>query len=255
MKPTEEPYAKASTRYRTVSAHGRSGRVQTLYRLAGARWYDSFRALWEWFTSRAAEAELDRLVLETASEGCRVLDVGCGTGYNLGRLHRLGVPFESYRGVDLTDSMLGIARLHYAHEARAAFVESDLLDLRGAPERYDLVLCTWVLSHLENPRDALDIAYGLLAPLGSALILTLTRPRWYVSWWFTPLVHLFQAHYVDAIELRELPASTVIRTWTAGMVTLIHLKQPDSQSLESSEQYAQRRIARSAYGGSRGSTT
>lgn len=249
MIPIEQHDAKNAASGRTLPAHGRAEHVQTLYGLAGARWYDPFRALWERRTSRVAETELDRLVRETAAEGCRVLDIGCGTGHNLGRLHRLGVPFESYRGVDLTSSMLAIARQRYAGEARATFVESDLHSLSGSAERFNLVLCTWVLSHLEHPRDALDIAYELLAPSGTALFLTLTRPRWYVSWWFTPFVRLFQARYVEAAAFQDLPASTVIRTWTAGMVTLVHLQQPDSQSAESGEQTARTRIARSACGG------
>jgi SAM-dependent methyltransferase len=76
-------------------------RIRHLYSLFDARWYDPFRALWERLTSRAAEDELDRLVRESAAEGFRVLDIGCGTGHNLGRLRRLGVHFESYRGIDL----------------------------------------------------------------------------------------------------------------------------------------------------------
>lgn len=207
------------------TAHSRSGRVQSLYRLAGARWYDPFRTLWARLTSRAAEEELDRLVRESVKVGCRVLDVGCGTGHNLGRLLRLGVPFGSYRGVDLTDSMLAIARRRYAGESRATFVISDLRDLSDTPERFDLIFCTWVLSHLEDPRGALEIACRLLAPSGQALLLTLTRPRWYVSWWFTPFVRIFQARYVDPAAFEGLPASTTIHTWTAGMVTLVQLRR------------------------------
>lgn len=208
-------------------------RVRRLYSLLDARWYDPFRALWEPLTSRAAEAEIDRIVRESAGEGCRVLDIGCGTGYNLGRLRRLGVPFESYQGIDLTDSMLAIARERYAGEARARFVESDLRALSGAPERFDLILCTWVLSYVERPRDALEIACQLLAPSGRALFLTLTRPRWYVAWWFTPFVYLFQSRYVDPAAWRDLPVATRIQRWAADMVTLIQLRQASRQSVES----------------------
>ena len=238
MTPIEEPDAKAPAPGGTFTAHGRAERVQTLYRLAGARWYDPFRVLWERLTSRAAEAELDRLVREHAAEGCRVLDIGCGTGHNLGRLHRLGVPFESYRGVDLTSSMLAIARQRYADETRATFVESDLHDLSGAPERFDLILCTWVLSHLERPHDAFEIAHRLLAPGGHALFLTLTHPRWYVSWWFTPLVRLFQARYVEAAALQSLPGLATIQTWTAGLVTLVHLQEAGAASSGSAKESA-----------------
>jgi SAM-dependent methyltransferase len=102
-----------------------------------------------------------------------VLDIGCGTGHNLGRLRRLGVPFESYRGVDLTNSMLAIARQRYA----------------------------------------------------------------------------------DATALRDLPALTTIHPWTAGLVKLVHLRRPDSQSVESGEQTPETEGARSAGAGGGGQTT
>jgi 2-polyprenyl-3-methyl-5-hydroxy-6-metoxy-1,4-benzoquinol methylase len=232
MVPKQEPDADAPTSGGTCTARGRPEGVRTLYRLAGARWYDPFRTLWQRLTSRAAEAEIDRLVRESAVEGSRVLDIGCGTGYNLDRLRRLGVPFESYRGVDLTDSMLAIARRRHADEARATFVESDLRDLSGTRERFDLILCTWVLSHLEHPREALEIACQLLAPSGRAFFLTLTRPRWYVAWWFTPLVRLFQARYVDPAAWRNLQVPTVTQKWAADMVTLIQLGEGRARSVE-----------------------
>lgn len=203
----------------------RRSRVQSLYQIGGARWYDPFRLLWTRLTSRAAEAEFDRLLSESATEGCRVLDLGCGTGHNLGRLQRLGVPFESYRGVDLTEAMLDIAEEHYREEPRATFTRSDLHDLAQAADRFELVLCTWVASHLEQPRDVFEIAHRLLVPGGHALFLTLTQPHWYLAWWFTPFVRLFQARYVPPEMLRNLPGLEMRRTWTAGLTTLVHLKK------------------------------
>jgi len=201
--------------------------VQRLYRLGSARWYDPFRAVWTALTSRAAEIELDRRIREHAVDGCEVLDIGCGTGHNLGRLRRLNVAFGSYRGVDLTEAMLHVARQHYGEEPRVRFERADLHELRNDPERFDLVLCTWVASHLERPRDVFEIAYDLLAPEGHALLLMLTRPRWYVSSWFSPFARLFQARYVESKALRDLAGLEARRTWSAGMTTLIHLAKAD----------------------------
>jgi SAM-dependent methyltransferase len=203
----------------------RPRRVRSLYRLGGARWYDFFRALWTRVTSQAAEAALDRLVRTTAGACCRVLDIGCGTGYNLARLRRLGISFGSYLGVDLTDAMLAIARERYADEPRATFTEADLHTLAGTPERFDVILCTWVASHLERPREVFDLAYNLLAPDGYAFFLTFTRPKWYVAWWFTPFARLFQTHYVEQMALYHLPGLKARETWTAGITTLVHLER------------------------------
>lgn len=204
-------------------AEGRARRVRALYGIGEARWYDGFRAAWTTFTSRPAEAALDRLIVEAARPGCRVVDVGCGTGYNLARLRRLDVPFGTYRGVDLSPAMLAIAKAHHAGDARAEFVEGDLHALRTMQDRFDLVLCTWVASHLERPRDVLEVAYHLLAPGGHAMLLLMSRPRWYIRWWLAPLVHLFQARWVDPGVLENLPGLASTASLRAGLVTAVHL--------------------------------
>jgi len=205
--------------------HEHSPNVRQLYQLGAARWYDPFRVLWTQLTSRAAEAEFDRLLREVATEGCRLVDLGCGTGYNLGRLLRLAIPFGSYRGIDLTEAMLDIARARHRGEPRATFERADLYDLAKTADRFDLVLCTWVASHLEQPRDVFEIAHRVLVPGGHALFLTLTRPHWHIAWWLTPFVRLFQARYVPPEMLRDLPGLEMRRTWTAGLITLVHLKR------------------------------
>jgi len=218
----------------TPQSNERRG-VERLYQFGSARWYETFRAIWTRLTSRAAEAELDQILRENAVDGCHVLDIGCGTGHNLGRLLRLEIPFSSYRGVDLTDAMLNIAREHFRAEARARFEQADLYRLAGSVERYDLILCTWVASHLEQPRDVFEIAYGLLAPEGRALFLTLTRPRWYILWWFSPFVRLFQARYLRAEVLHDLPGLVAQSSWTARLTTLVHLRKPRESEMKGLE--------------------
>ncbi len=199
--------------------------MRRVYRFGSARWYDTFRTIWTWVTSRTAEAKLDQWLREAAIDGCRVLDIGCGTGFNVGRLRRLGVPFGSYLGVDLTDAMLAVAREHYAGEPRASFLEANLAMLPGTPERFDLVLCTWVASHLDHPREAFEIGFEVLAPSGQAFFITMTQPRWYVSWWVAPFAHLFQARFVDPDSLADLPGLQRIETSAAGLVTIVRLQK------------------------------
>ncbi len=208
-----------------TSTDRRSPSVRQVYRFGNARWYDAFRTIWTWATSRTAEAKLDQCLREAASDGCRVLDIGCGTGFNVGRLQRLGIPFGSYLGVDLTDAMLTIAREHYAGEPRASFLEADLATLPGTSERFDVVLCTWVASHLDHPREAFEIGFEVLAPSGQAFFLTMTQPKWYVSWWFAPFAYLFQARFVDPDSLADLPGLKRLETGAAGLVTSVCLQK------------------------------
>jgi SAM-dependent methyltransferase len=212
----QQPMPLAATR-------PRARRVRALYGIAGARWYDPFRAAWTALTSRPAEAVLDRLIVEVARPDSRVLDIGCGTGYNLARLRQLAVPFGTYLGVDLSPAMLAIAREEHAGEPRSRFVEGDLHALATMEQRFDLVVCTWVASHLERPRDVFELAYQLLAPGGHAVFLLMTPPPWYVRWWFAPLVRLFQTRWVDPEVLRDLPGLAWAQHFRGGLVTAVHL--------------------------------
>jgi len=206
--------------------------VRRLYQFGGARWYDAFRTVWTRVTSPAAEATLDQWLREAARDECRVLDIGCGTGFNLGRLQRLGVPFRSYLGVDLTDAMLAIARTRYADERRAIFVEANLSDLAGTPERFDVILCTWVASHLDHPREVFDLAYDLLAPSGHAFLLVMTQPRWHIFWWLAPLARLFQARFVDLEPLGDLRGLKRMETSAAGLATVFSLLKGTASSTD-----------------------
>jgi hypothetical protein len=54
--------------------------VQKLYRVAGGRWWDVFRAQWELVWARNAVRDLDSLLRRYVAPEARILDVVCGTG-------------------------------------------------------------------------------------------------------------------------------------------------------------------------------
>jgi len=217
-------YSPTDTEETASAVDAQVRRVGKLYRIGDARWYDTFRAIWKEVAAQAAEAAFDRLVMETGQGKRYVLDIGCGTGYNLGRLQRLDVPFSAYYGIDPTDAMLTTARKRYAHEERATFEDADFRVLAETPQRFDLILCTWVASHLDHPRELFELAQRLLTPSGDALFLFMSRPRWYVYWWFAPLAHLFRARCVYPTAWRDLPGTKTVLSHTAGLATIIHLQ-------------------------------
>jgi SAM-dependent methyltransferase len=214
----------------TPATAEQSRRVRRLYRLGAARWYDASRILWTRLTARQAEAAFDSLATQVARPDCRVLDIGCGTGFNLGRLQRLGIGFGSYHGIDVTDAMLAIARERYAGERRATFEEADLHVMEASPARYDLILSTWVASHLERPEELFAIAHRLLEPSGHALLLVFTRPRWFLGW-FAPLAeHLFEARAVDPATLGGSTGLRAMERYSGGLVTFAHLEKDAPQA-------------------------
>lgn len=201
----------------------RSRQVRALYAIGSARWYGPFRRAWTSLTSRRAEKRFDHLTEAAVAGGGRVLDVGCGTGYNLGRLRRLELPFSSYTGIDLTPAMLAIAQSEFANESRAEFAEMDLHDLATTEQRFDVVLCTWVVSHLADPKTAFKLAHEVLEMGGNALFLVMTEPRWGVRWWFAPLARIFRAQVVSPTVFDDLPGRVRLTRFAFGLVTLVEL--------------------------------
>jgi SAM-dependent methyltransferase len=83
------------------------------------------------------------------SYGGTVLDVGCGMGH----LHRrLGIASERYTGVDINRLFLDAGRRSFPG---LRLVQGEAACLPFADNRFDCVLCSDVLIHLEDMRPAL----------------------------------------------------------------------------------------------------
>lgn len=79
-----------------------------------------------------------------------VLDVGCGEGFTLARLQKEKIG-KSFEGIDNLDESIEIAkRLHPALNIK----KGDIYKLPFKSNSFDLVVCTEVLEHLDNPKKA-----------------------------------------------------------------------------------------------------
>ena len=76
------------------------------------------------------------LVCPPLLKGCRVLDLGCGSGRDVYALAQLVGATGSVVGVDMTDEQLAVARAHQAHHAQA-FGYGNVQFLHGYIERLD----------------------------------------------------------------------------------------------------------------------
>ncbi|MES2295493.1 MAG: methyltransferase domain-containing protein [Pseudomonadota bacterium] len=76
------------------------------------------------------------LVCPPLLEGCRVLDLGCGSGRDVYALAQLVGPRGEVVGVDMTDEQLAVARKHRAFHS-AAFGYDNVRFLHGYIERLD----------------------------------------------------------------------------------------------------------------------
>jgi S-adenosylmethionine-diacylgycerolhomoserine-N-methlytransferase len=126
------------------SATPRPSGIEGYYRLH-ARIYDATR--WSFLFGR------DAIIARAAAlqpRPKRILEIGCGTGRNLAKLARR-YPDAQLTGVDLSDSMLAIARRKTAvFGSRVTLLPRAYGPALATTGGYDLVLCSYALT-MFNP--------------------------------------------------------------------------------------------------------
>lgn len=113
------------------------------------------------------------LVCPPALEGCRVLDLGCGSGRDVYALAQLVGPRGAVVGVDMTPAQLAVARQHQDHH-RDAFghAESNVRFLEGyierlgeldlAPDSFDVIVSNCVVNLSPDKAAVLAGVFRLL---------------------------------------------------------------------------------------------
>jgi SAM-dependent methyltransferase len=134
-------------------------RYRELYELEERHW---------WFRSRR---RVVRALLERADLGPspRILDAGCGTGRNLVEYATLG----EVEGVDFSADAVEFCRLRGLEGVRQAALEQ----LPFESDRFDLIVATDVIEHLDDDRLALA-ELGRVAAPGGRLVLTVPAYTW-----------------------------------------------------------------------------
>ena len=112
------------------------------------------------------------IVFSSCKEVNTVLDVGCGEGI-VPRQMRLIVPSAIFHGLDVEEELLVAARQIVPD---MEFVKGSVYSLPFADAEYDLILCTEVLEHLENPESALSEIFRVSR--GFVLLSVPNEPLW-----------------------------------------------------------------------------
>lgn len=114
----------------------------------------------------------DRLIAGLdAAPGSAVLEIGCGTGRNLGHVAREW-PGAALHGLDLSAEMLKTARAKIGDGAILAEGDATAFsapDLLGRAE-FDRVILSYALSMIPDWKAALDQAAAVLAPGGRLMV-------------------------------------------------------------------------------------
>ena len=198
-------------------------RIPRLYRFL-APVYVPLRPLWTGSLNREAEKYLEQVALPPALHPAAVvLDLGCGPGSNLTRMLRLGLPFSRYVGFDLSPAMLTARRAHVPIEA--SFVQGDAQHLPFANESFDLILSTWMFSHMPEPVRVVDEAQRLLRPSGRLVVASITRPSGLGGALLRPVESVFLMGCIPPDEIRAWPGVVEIKTFLGGFNVVASLRK------------------------------
>jgi SAM-dependent methyltransferase len=134
-------------------------RYRELYELEDRHW---------WFRSRR---RVVRALMDQAGLGAapRILDAGCGTGRNLVEYASLG----TVEGVDFSADAVEFCRLRGLEGVRQAALEQ----LPFESDRFDLIVATDVIEHLDDDRVALA-ELRRVAARGGRLVVTVPAYAW-----------------------------------------------------------------------------
>jgi SAM-dependent methyltransferase len=107
------------------------------------------------------------ILLQGLPRGLNVLDVGCGSGVHGAELKRI----HGHRivGVDLSESSIQKAKGRLAEAYVADVTKPELYSFFGS-RKFDVIVFSDILEHLDDPSDVLTRHYALLTPGGKVLI-------------------------------------------------------------------------------------
>lgn len=123
----------------------------------------------------------------------RILDIGCGTGFNINHLHQLG--YNQVIGLDFSPESLAYC---HSHQLKA-LIRSNAEKLPIQTSCHDVILMLDILEHLRDDRNALSEIFRVLKPDGSLIIFV---PAFQFLWSFQDEISHHQRRYT-ATELKE----------------------------------------------------
>lgn len=197
--------------------------VGELYNLL-APGYDRVSAVWRWQLYPDIHRAFDGALAEYLPEGGSVLDLGCGTAANLGRLHALNLPFGAYVGVDQSESMLAQSEARFSDVQRASFRRLNLMTDPLPDGPFDLVVSTWVFSHLPYPARVVEKAMAKLREGGHMVLLFIGRPEGPGAGPLASSLAFFSTHPVSERTYLAFPGPVHLKRFSGGALVLMVLR-------------------------------
>ena len=115
------------------------------------------------------------LTIPDAIEGCRLLDLGCGSGRDVYLAGQLVGPEGSVLGIDMTEEQLAVAKRHLEYHKKkfafsnVSFQEGNIDFLEECslpPGQFDIIISNCVINLCHNKQNVLRQCFNLLSEGG-----------------------------------------------------------------------------------------
>lgn len=196
-------------------------KLRKLYRFM-SKPYDWFMKYWNKIFAKSAEKDLDKFVKKNFKGKFDVLDLACGTGVNIERLKKWKLDVGNYRAVDLSPDMQKKAKEKAGWIKNKEFLIDDITKYDPG-KKFDLIICTWALSHMDEPAKLVNKYFDYLKKGGYMIFIFQGELKGYkvtgkVLGW---IEGLFNAELVLEAEMKKFPKAIGLnKNYLGGFVRL-----------------------------------
>lgn len=137
--------------------------------------YDGFAHVWDQHIAAPALTQVTHLIEQWVKPGAVVLDAGTGTGERTLTVLRHSQPGHIV-ALDSSAGMLAVAQSKIA-DARVQFVRGNVRHLPFDDNMFDVVISTWVIEIMDDPRAVVQEFIRVLKPDGIVIYAFCSLPE------------------------------------------------------------------------------
>lgn len=187
--------------------------------------YDWFVHIWNKTIARSAEKDLNEFISKNINKPVSVLDHACGTGINIERLKKWNLEVKDYKGIDLSADMMSKAKKKVGWIKNHDFKMADITKY-DFTKKYDLIINTWALSHLDNKKDFIERTLKYLNKGGYFVLIfqgefNKLSP---LNWIFYPFERWLNAQLISEKTISSFPKTFLKKRYLGGYVQLLIYK-------------------------------
>jgi ubiquinone/menaquinone biosynthesis C-methylase UbiE len=134
-----------------------------------------------WLYDYLRRAQLGVISLLDIKEKTDFLDIGCGTGWAVGKVAELADNKGSFYGVDLSSGMIEKAKEKFKDDGNFHFIVANAESIPLADDSFDNIICTNSFHHYLHPGKAMKEMHRLLRKGGKLFILDPAADSWFIK--------------------------------------------------------------------------